>query len=56
MAQIYKNLRKSFLLYTACIDSAVKNNGSYIVDVHPNLGREISVARSRVDDFLKWLG
>lgn len=53
---LFIRINRGCILSMACIDSAVKDNGSYIVDVHPNLGREISVARSRVDDFLKWLG
>lgn len=53
---LFFRINRGCILSLACIDSAVKDNGSYIVDVHPNLGREISVARSRVDDFLKWLG
>ena len=39
----------------SAIDSAKKKAGRYVVEVHPALGLNMVVARSRVDAFLGWL-
>lgn len=48
-------INRGCILSLSCIDSAVVSAGRYSVQVHPNVGATIVVARSRVDDFLTWL-
>lgn len=48
-------INRGAILSLACIDSAVVDSGRYSVIVHPDIGVAMNVARSRVDNFLKWL-
>lgn len=49
-------INRGCILSLASIDSAVVNSGRYSVQVHPSLDITMIVARSRVEDFVKWLG
>lgn len=49
-------INRGCILGLESIDSAVVNGGRYTVQAHPSLGVKMVVARSRVDDFVKWLG
>lgn len=49
-------INRGCVLSLSCIDSAVVNAGRYTVEVHPNPdGLQLTVTRSRVEEFLKWL-
>lgn len=52
---IFFRINRGCILSLSCIDSAVVTSGRYSVEVHPSIGVSMLVARSRVDDFLKWL-
>lgn len=49
-------INRGCILGLASIDSAVVSGGRYSVQAHPAIGVKMIVARSRVDDFVKWLG
>ena len=49
-------INRGCVLALDSIESAVLNAGRYSVQAHPSLGVPMIVARSRVDDFVKWLG
>ncbi len=48
-------INRGCIVSLASIDSAKKNAGRYVVEVHPSIGPKMVVARSRVDAFLAWL-
>lgn len=48
-------INRGGIVALSAIDSAQKKAGRYVVEVHPALGLNMVVARSRVDAFLEWL-
>ncbi len=48
-------INRGGIVALSAIDSAKKKAGRYVVEVHPALGLNMVVARSRVDAFLDWL-
>ncbi|MCQ2171853.1 MAG: LytTR family transcriptional regulator [Bacteroidales bacterium] len=48
-------INRGSIVALSAIDSAKKKAGRYVVEVHPALGLNMVVARSRVDAFLAWL-
>ena len=49
-------INRGCILSLSCIDSAVKDAGRLVAEVHPATESSFVVTRSRVDDFIKWLG
>ena len=49
-------INRGCILSLSCIDSAVKDTGRLVAEVHPSTDANFTVTRSRVDDFIKWLG
>lgn len=49
-------INRGCIVSLASIDSAIVNSGRYAVEVHPSIGITMTIARSRVDEFIKWLG
>lgn len=54
--ECFFRINRGCILSLASIESAVVNSGRYSVQVHPSLGISMNVARSRVEEFVRWLG
>lgn len=48
-------INRGCILSRSCIDSAVVNSGRYKVEIHPATDASTIVARSHVDEFVRWL-
>ena len=48
-------INRGCILSRGCIDSAVMNAGRYSVEIHPASDASTLVARSHVDEFVRWL-